>query len=45
MDWIILFIGSLCEVGWLIGMKYSSDLHDFGLRSSWCFSWRASVGA
>jgi quaternary ammonium compound-resistance protein SugE len=23
MDWLILVIGSLCEVGWLIGMKYS----------------------
>jgi quaternary ammonium compound-resistance protein SugE len=23
MDWLILIIGSLCEVGWLIGMKYA----------------------
>lgn len=23
MNWIILMIGSLCEVGWLVGMKYS----------------------
>jgi quaternary ammonium compound-resistance protein SugE len=23
MDWIILLIGSLCEVGWLVGMKYA----------------------
>ncbi len=23
MDWIVLLIGSVCEVGWLVGMKYS----------------------
>jgi quaternary ammonium compound-resistance protein SugE len=23
MDWLILIVGSLCEVGWLIAMKYS----------------------
>ena len=23
MDWLILFVGSVCEVGWLVGMKYS----------------------
>lgn len=23
MAWIILLIGSICEVGWLIGMKYA----------------------
>lgn len=23
MAWVILFVGSLCEVGWLIALKYS----------------------
>ena len=26
MAWVILFIGSLCEVGWLIALKYSEGL-------------------
>ncbi len=24
MDWIILFIGGLCEVGWLVGLKFAA---------------------
>jgi quaternary ammonium compound-resistance protein SugE len=23
MDWVILLIGSLCEVGWLVGLKHA----------------------
>lgn len=26
MAWVILFIGSLCEVGWLIALRYSDGL-------------------
>ena len=29
MDWIILVIGSFCEVGWLVGMKYADGFTRF----------------
>ena len=29
MDWIILLIGSFCEVGWLVGMKYAEGFTRF----------------
>ncbi len=44
MDWLILVIGSVCEVGWLIGMKYSD-----GFTRAWpmvvmAFFMVASIG-
>ncbi|MGJ0452683.1 MAG: DMT family transporter [Methylocystis sp.] len=44
MDWIILFIGSLCEVGWLIGMKYSSGFTRLWPSLIMVFFMGASVG-
>jgi len=32
MDWIILVIGSFCEVGWLVGMKYADGFTRFWPR-------------
>lgn len=29
MAWLILLMGSLCEVGWLIGMKYAEGFTRF----------------
>jgi quaternary ammonium compound-resistance protein SugE len=29
MDWMILVIGSFCEVGWLVGMKYADGFTRF----------------
>jgi quaternary ammonium compound-resistance protein SugE len=29
MDWLVLLIGSFCEVGWLVGMKYADGFTRF----------------
>jgi quaternary ammonium compound-resistance protein SugE len=44
MDWIILLIGSICEVGWLVGMKYADGLTRFWPSVIMVFFMIASVG-
>jgi len=44
MDWIILFIGSICEVGWLIGMKYAEGFTRLWPSLIMVFFMAASVG-
>jgi quaternary ammonium compound-resistance protein SugE len=44
MDWIILFIGSICEVGWLIGMKYAQGFTRLWPSLIMVFFMAASVG-
>jgi quaternary ammonium compound-resistance protein SugE len=44
MAWVILMIGSLCEVGWLIGMKYSDGFTRLWPSVIMAFFMVASVG-
>ncbi|QGM96213.1 DMT family transporter [Methylocystis parvus] len=44
MAWIILLIGSVCEVGWLIGMKYADGFTRFWPTVVMLFFMIASVG-
>jgi quaternary ammonium compound-resistance protein SugE len=44
MAWIILLIGSLCEVGWLIGMKYADGFTRLWPSVATLFFMVASVG-
>jgi quaternary ammonium compound-resistance protein SugE len=44
MAWIILLIGSLCEVGWLVGMKYADGFTRFWPTLIMLFFMVASVG-
>lgn len=44
MDWVILMIGSLCEVGWLVGMKYADGFTRFWPSVIMLFFMIASVG-
>lgn len=44
MDWIILVIGSLCEVGWLVGMKYADGFTRFWPSVIMVFFMIASIG-
>jgi len=44
MAWVILFIGSLCEVGWLVGMKYADGFTRFWPTVVMIFFMIASVG-
>jgi quaternary ammonium compound-resistance protein SugE len=44
MDWIILVIGSLCEVGWLVGMKYAEGFTRFWPSVIMVFFMIASIG-
>lgn len=44
MAWIILLIGSLCEVGWLVGMKYAEGFTRFWPTVIMLFFMVASVG-
>lgn len=44
MAWIILMIGSLCEVGWLVGMKYADGFTRFWPSVIMVFFMAASVG-
>ncbi|MGJ0506929.1 MAG: DMT family transporter [Methylocystis sp.] len=44
MDWIILMIGSVCEVGWLVGMKYSAGFTRFWPSVVMAFFMIASIG-
>jgi quaternary ammonium compound-resistance protein SugE len=44
MDWLILIIGSLCEVGWLIGMKYSDGFTRLWPMAVMAFFMVASIG-
>lgn len=44
MAWIILMIGSLCEVGWLVGMKYADGFTRFWPSVVMVFFMAASVG-
>ncbi|MGZ9116208.1 MAG: DMT family transporter [Methylocystis sp.] len=44
MDWVILFIGSICEVGWLIGMKYAQGFTRLWPSLIMVFFMAASVG-
>lgn len=44
MAWIILLIGSLCEVGWLVGMKYADGFTRLWPTVITLFFMIASVG-
>jgi quaternary ammonium compound-resistance protein SugE len=44
MDWIILMIGSVCEVGWLVGMKYADGFTRFWPSVIMVFFMIASIG-
>ena len=44
MDWIILLIGSVCEVGWLVGMKYADGFTRFWPTVIMVFFMAASIG-
>ncbi|GLI92189.1 DMT family transporter [Methylocystis echinoides] len=44
MDWIILLIGSVCEVGWLVGMKYADGFTRFWPSAIMVFFMIASIG-
>lgn len=44
MDWVILMIGSLCEVGWLVGMKYADGFTRFWPSVIMVFFMIASIG-
>lgn len=44
MDWIVLMIGSLCEVGWLVGMKYADGFTRLVPSVIMVFFMAASVG-
>ncbi|PPD46258.1 MAG: QacE family quaternary ammonium compound efflux SMR transporter [Methylocystis sp.] len=44
MAWIILLIGSLCEVGWLVGMKYTEGFTRLWPTVIMIFFMMASMG-
>lgn len=44
MAWIVLFLGSLCEVGWLIGMKYAEGFTRFWPTVAMVAFMAASIG-
>lgn len=44
MAWIVLLIGSLCEVGWLVGMKYADGFTRLWPTVIMLFFMIASVG-
>lgn len=44
MAWIILLIGSLCEVGWLVGMKYAEGFTRLWPTVIMVFFMMASIG-
>ena len=44
MDWLILFIGSFCEVGWLVGMKYAEGFTRLWPTAIMVFFMIASIG-
>jgi quaternary ammonium compound-resistance protein SugE len=44
MAWIILLVGSLCEVGWLVGMKYADGFTRLWPSVVTLFFMVASVG-
>jgi quaternary ammonium compound-resistance protein SugE len=44
MDWMILVIGSFCEVGWLVGMKYAAGFTRFWPSVVMVFFMFASIG-
>lgn len=44
MDWVILLIGSLCEVGWLVGMKYAEGFTRLWPTVIMLFFMIASIG-
>lgn len=44
MAWIILLIGSVCEVGWLVGMKYAEGFTRFWPTVIMIFFMMASMG-
>jgi quaternary ammonium compound-resistance protein SugE len=44
MAWLILLVGSLCEVGWLIGMKYTEGFTRFWPSVIMVFFMAASIG-
>jgi quaternary ammonium compound-resistance protein SugE len=44
MDWLILIVGSLCEVGWLIAMKYSEGFTRLWPMVVMVFFMIASIG-
>ncbi|MEK4033988.1 multidrug efflux SMR transporter [Methylocystis sp. IM3] len=44
MAWVILLIGSLCEVGWLVGMKYAEGFTRVWPTVIMLFFMIASVG-
>jgi quaternary ammonium compound-resistance protein SugE len=44
MAWLILLVGSLCEVGWLIGMKYAEGFTRFWPSVIMVFFMAASIG-
>ncbi len=43
MAWIILLIGSFCEVGWLVGMKYANGFTRIGPSIFMVFFMIASI--
>ncbi len=44
MDWLVLLIGSFCEVGWLVGMKYADGFTRFWPSVITVFFMIASIG-
>ena len=44
MAWVILLIGSLCEVGWLVGMKYTEGFTRLWPTVIMLFFMMASMG-
>jgi quaternary ammonium compound-resistance protein SugE len=44
MAWLILLVGSMCEVGWLVGMKYADGFTRFWPSVIMVFFMAASVG-
>ncbi|QGM45959.1 DMT family transporter [Methylocystis heyeri] len=44
MDWVILIIGSLCEVGWLVAMKYADGFSRIWPLAAMGFFMVASIG-
>ena len=44
MAWLILLVGSLCEVGWLIAMKYAEGFTRFWPSVIMVFFMAASIG-
>lgn len=44
MAWFILMVGSMCEVGWLVGMKYAEGFTRFWPSVVMVFFMAASIG-